>query len=324
MLYKRPDSPFWWTRFTIHGRRIRRSTETHSKREAALFESRERARLWRELKLGEQPYTFEDLALRWLEERDHKRSLATDKSHIRWLRPLIGTYRLTEIDRDCIETLRRRKKKETSAVSANRVMSLLRSMLKAARDDWEWIDVIPKVPMYTIEEPEPRWVTREQFEVLAGHMPPHLELIARFAVNTGLRSANVLGLRWDQINMEQNVVIVPALRAKARKPIRVPLNAEARCVIERVRGLGESGAYVFTYEGHPLTTIKRAWNRAVGAAGLQPLKFHDLRHTWASWHVQAGTPLSVVQELGAWSDIRTVQRYAHLSPGHLAEWAENI
>jgi integrase len=51
-------------------------------------------------------------------------------------------------------------------------------------------------------------------------------------------------------------------------------------------------------------------------------RWHDLRHTWASWHVQAGTPIHVLQELGGWSDIRMVQKYAHLAPEHLAEYAD--
>ena len=60
------------------------------------------------------------------------------------------------------------------------------------------------------------------------------------------------------------------------------------------------------------------------AANLAPMTFHDLRHTWASWHAQANTPPDVLRELGGWSNMRSVQRYAHLSPGHLADWAENI
>jgi integrase len=51
-------------------------------------------------------------------------------------------------------------------------------------------------------------------------------------------------------------------------------------------------------------------------------RWHDLRHTWAFWHVQAGTPIHVLQELGGWSDIRMVQKYAHLAPEHLAEYAD--
>lgn len=52
-------------------------------------------------------------------------------------------------------------------------------------------------------------------------------------------------------------------------------------------------------------------------AGIEDFRWRDLHHRWASWHVQQGTPLHVLQELGGWSDIRMVQRYAHLSADHL-------
>jgi len=60
------------------------------------------------------------------------------------------------------------------------------------------------------------------------------------------------------------------------------------------------------------------------AQGLPTLRFHDLRHTWASWHVQAGTPLPVLQALGGWASLAMVQRYAHLGQSHVADWAGNV
>jgi len=59
-------------------------------------------------------------------------------------------------------------------------------------------------------------------------------------------------------------------------------------------------------------------------AGIDDFRWHDLRHTWASWHVQAGTPLHVLQELGGWETPAMVRRYAHLAPEHLAEHAVRI
>ena len=70
-------------------------------------------------------------------------------------------------------------------------------------------------------------------------------------------------------------------------------------------------------------TGQRAWQAACKTAGLAGFKWHDLRHTWASWHVQNGTPLPVLQELGGWKSIAMVQRYAHLAPSHLAQYAGN-
>ena len=67
-----------------------------------------------------------------------------------------------------------------------------------------------------------------------------------------------------------------------------------------------------------------AWRKALIRAGIKDFRWHDLRHTWASWHVQSGTPLHELQQLGGWSNYETVLRYAHLSSEHLRMAAERI
>ena len=67
-----------------------------------------------------------------------------------------------------------------------------------------------------------------------------------------------------------------------------------------------------------------AWIRALVRAGIVDFRWHDLRHTWANWHVQAGTPLHVLQELGGWESAEMVRRYAHLSSEHLAGYVEKF
>ena len=82
---------------------------------------------------------------------------------------------------------------------------------------------------------------------------------------------------------------------------------------------------VFTYQGKPVGSCNtKAWRAALKRAGIENFRWHDLRHTWASWHIQQGTPVHVLQELGGWSDIRMVQQYAHLAPEHLAQYAERL
>ncbi len=68
----------------------------------------------------------------------------------------------------------------------------------------------------------------------------------------------------------------------------------------------------------------KAFKSAMRNAGIEGFRFHDLRHTWASWLIQAGVPLSALQEMGGWESIEMVKRYAHLSPIHLQEHAKNI
>ena len=95
-------------------------------------------------------------------------------------------------------------------------------------------------------------------------------------------------------------------------------------VIEEQRG--RHPEWVFTYRGRPFEfkTSTKAWRRALTRAGIENFRWHDLRHTWASWHVQAGTPLAVLQELGGWASLDMVRRYAHFAPEHLAAFADAV
>lgn len=109
----------------------------------------------------------------------------------------------------------------------------------------------------------------------------------------------------------------------ARKAIAVPLNTDAVLVLRKL--VGNHNEYVFTYKGHPVNEVNtKAWRNALQRAGITNFRWHDLRHTWASWHIQNGTPIHVLQELGAWESVEMVQRYAHLNSSHLAEYAEQI
>lgn len=66
------------------------------------------------------------------------------------------------------------------------------------------------------------------------------------------------------------------------------------------------------------------WKIGLDKAGIEDFRSHDLRHTWASWLIQSGVPLSVLQEMGGWESIEMVRRYAHLAPNHLSEHARKI
>ncbi len=109
---------------------------------------------------------------------------------------------------------------------------------------------------------------------------------------------------------------------RSGKAIAVPLNNDAVAVIQQQ--IGKHDTHVFTYMGNPVTRANHhAWGKALIRAGITDFRWHDLRHTWASWHVQNGTPLHVLKELGGWSDLTMVLRYAHLSSKHLEEYAGN-
>lgn len=68
----------------------------------------------------------------------------------------------------------------------------------------------------------------------------------------------------------------------------------------------------------------KAWRAALKRVGIEDFRWHDLRHTWASWHVQAGTRLYVLQELGRWECLEMVRKYAHLASDHLVQYVDRM
>lgn len=144
-----------------------------------------------------------------------------------------------------------------------------------------------------------------------------------FALATGLRQANVRDLRWDQVDLPRKTAWIHPDEAKAGQGIGVPLSSMAVGVLERCQG--KHAERMFTYNGEPIAYANpRAWRQALKRAGIEDFRWHDLRHTWASWHAQNGTPLYVLQEMGGRRTTAVVRRYAHLAPAHLAPHAEAV
>jgi integrase len=173
------------------------------------------------------------------------------------------------------------------------------------------------------EKHDPRWITEKQFEKLKAELPPHAQAIAAFAVYTGMRSSNIRRLKWSACDLAKRRAYVSSSDSKSGRGIGVQLSGRAIGVL---RGcIGNHPDYVFTDDQGraPVGSIKTTWGKAIERAGLRGFRFHDLRHTWAAWHVRAGTPPMILRELGGWSTLAMVERYGHLGSEHLADWADN-
>ena len=323
-LYKRKGSPCWWVRFTHNGRRLQQSAGTADRAKAQQYHDRLKASLWEQDRLGVKPSrSWNEAVVKWLAETGHKATHADDVARLRWLDKYLRGQPLDRISRDAIGQIGEIKARESSGATANRTLAVIRAILRRACYEWEWIDKAPKVRMFKERKRRVRWITRVEAERLLSLLPAHQADMARFALSTGLRQANVTGLEWSQLDMQRRVAWIHPDQAKARKAIPVPLNEEAVEVVRRQ--LGKHNARVFTFRGKPVRAVNtKAWTRALRRAGIEDFRWHDLRHTWASWHVQAGTSIQELQELGGWEAVEMVRRYAHLAPEHLAKAAARI
>lgn len=202
-------------------------------------------------------------------------------------------------------------------------MALIRSVLIRARDEWEWIQRVPKVRLFKETNNRERSLSIEDAKALLNELPMHQHAIVLFALATGLRQSNVVNLEWSQVNLDLKHAWVMGSQSKNGKPISIPLNEIALAVLSSQKG--KHSSRVFTYRGKPFKAANtKAWTEALIRAGIENFRWHDLRHTWATWQRQAGTPTHELQRLGGWKTGAMVERYAHLAPESLAIAAQRL
>ena len=327
-LYKRSRSKYWQVEFTApDGTRVRQSTGTASKKEAQEFEVAAKARVWRERKLNQPQTSWQQAVILWLDSRTHKDERNV-LQRLRWLDPFLGDLLLTEINANVIERIKLAKLDEgAKPATVNRHLAIISAVLRNAHKTG-MIDNVPAIPRLKEPEGRLRYLTAEEAQSLLEYLGQdpkriHLRDIVQFGLATGLREANIIGLQWSRVDMPRKAAWVPAEESKTGRALQVPLNDMAIDVLKRRQGIDDT--WVFTYEGHRVTRCNNSsFRKALQVLELDDVNFHTIRHTWASWHVMNGTPLEVLMKLGGWTNMRTVLRYAHLSPDYLSSFSGNV
>jgi integrase len=147
-------------------------------------------------------------------------------------------------------------------------------------------------------------------------------VLVKFALATGCRAREITGLEWERVDLDRQTAWLN--QTKNGTPRGVPLNKDAVAVLEGQKG--KHSRYCFTLDGKASRwqVNGRAWRAALEKAGITDFRFHDLRHTWASWHRQAGTSCDELKDLGGWKSRQMVDRYAKYATEHLRAAASRI
>lgn len=325
-LYRRKDSPYWWVKITLpDGRRVCQSTRLEVLEDAEEFLTRLKVEAYEAARTGiPAEQKWQAAVLRYLEDNADKQSLRDDRDHLQKLDPYLRDKRLVDINMDVLRPFVQDRKQVDRVANAtiNRALEIVRRVLYLARDDWEWILRVPKIRMLKEPKRRVRFLTNEEADRLIAALPAHLEPVVRFALATGCRMREILSLEWRRVDFNRRVSWLDHGTTKNGDGRGIPLNRDAVLALRSVQGHHER--WCFTYQGKAMDKVGSAWKRALKRTGIENFRFHDLRHTWASWHVMNGTGLQELMELGGWKSYEMVLRYAHLAPEHLSNAAARI
>lgn len=321
-VYRRRGSRYWWVKI---GRGIRRSSGTTSKEAAQALEAKWRHELWRVERMGEAPRrTWDDAALQWAQDvGQHRRGWDRDYYRLQWLNQQLTGLWLDEITRERVDRTVSSLERVKAPATYNHYVDLVRAVMRYAQRELGWLDRVPTYRRRQVDNERVRFLKDwQEAERLIAEMPPWWKDPTRFSLLTGVREGTLRALEHSMVDAERRLLHVPARAVKGGKRLTLPLSQEAVEICRRQ----PAGEWLFTRpDGRQLPKMStKAMRRITRRAGISDFRWHDLRHTWASWLVMDGASLYEVQRLGGWSSLAMVQRYAHLSPDHLREAAERV
>lgn len=299
----------WWISVSHQGRRIRVSAGAGAtKRQAAEIENKIRADIHAN-KLGKKPARgLPEAVKKWLlGECKRLKSAKKFESHARALIPYIKGKLLIDAPAVCNNIKQVMLDQELSPATINRRIAIIRRVCNLAYTEWQWLDkpVGDKISLLPEHNERHYYLLPLQVERLAQlcNNAAAGDMI-RLAAYTGLRRSELFGLTQD--NIRDGIIILDA-KTKTERPRTVPVPQEALSILARIP--------------LPLSDpmLRKSWDKARASAGLAHIHFHDLRHTYASWLVQAGIPLLAIQALMGHSSASMTRRYAHLDTSHLSD-----
>jgi len=272
---------------------------------------------------------FKKLCNRYLDySKNNKRSWTRDQQSINHFLKHFKNKTLQQINPWVIEKYKSERMKEVKLSTirkevikpstVNRELDTLRNMLNKAVD-WGMIESSPYkgIRHFKVNNINLRIINNEEFSKLYESSSLDLKPILLCAISTGMRLGELLSLKWNDINWNDDYILVRD--SKNYESRTIPINATLLKALSDLKKHSESD-YVFGGR----TTIKWEWTNALKTSGIAHCRFHDLRHSFASRLVMGNVDLVTVKELMGHKRIETTMRYSHPTPEHKIRAVESI
>lgn len=244
----------------------------------------------------------------WLDQNNDRKT----QNHVKALLPYIKGRPLRETHFAATEAKQAWVAAGLRAGTINRRLAILRHVANIAWREWEWLDepVSQRIKMLPLKNERHVYLEPHEVAALATACPnEHAGQFVLLAAYTGMRRGELFMANTGQAVYRNGLLMLDA-NTKTGRPRVIPVPEEAGYIVEAM----------------PLPIsepqLRKSWDVARAVTGMTHIRFHDLRHTYASWLVQAGAPLRTVQELLGHTTLAMTQRYSHLADEHLREAVE--
>ena len=317
--------------------------------QTATFERKTDARRWAssiETKLREGRHfgsqemkrrTLGDLIDRYIQSEIPKkpRNGAKQAAQLGWWKSKFGDYTLANVTpalivegRDKLSAGTVRGGKIRSPGTVNRYLAALSHAFSIASREWGWLENNPCQRVSKLKEPNGRVRYLDDAERKAlltacrGSGSCHLYDIVMLALSTGMRRSEITGLRWKDVDLEHAAIRLEITKNEERR--LVPLSGHALTLMtaryKNHTNEIDPQSYVFANRsGNAPIDFRAAWDSAISAAGIEDFRFHDLRHTTASYLAMNHATLSELAAVLGHKSFQMVKRYAHVSDQHTAK-----
>jgi len=243
-----------------------------------------------------------------------KRSWERDEISLKSLLPFFGSRLLSDITPFLIESYKKKRLEEVKPATVNREIGLLKHMFNMAIM-WDKATTNPMrhVRLLPVENNQERNLNQEEVTKLLGACTEYSRPIVQTALHTGMRMGEILGLKWEQVDLRQRMIVI--LHSKNGKVRKIPINDTLLQILTKLK-YNKTSEYVFVCvrTGEPAQKFRTAWLNALRRSGIPHCRAHDLRHTAASHMVAAGIDLVTVMQILGHANLRTTQRYLHSAP----------
>jgi integrase len=335
------------TRKGKRGVRYQVRIHRHGIHQSATFSTRDAARTWAQMVEGYAAahgaglvpegvagHSVAEAIERYRREVLPRKGPGTQQSydgHLRWWRRRLGSMSLADLRSSEILVHRDRLARHRSPATVNRYLASLSAVLSAAMLDWEWLEASPMARVRALPEPRGRvrYLTAAErpmlLEAVQASHEPYLAVVVWLAIATGARKGELLGLRWRDVDWTRQQLVFHETKNKERRTVPVRGEAWTR-LVDWAGGVARIGPdWVFPRPaGTKPLDIRYAWEQARAKAELEDFRFHDLRHSTASYLAMSGASMVEIAEVLGHKTLQMVRRYAHLSEAHTAGVLERM